>query len=144
MSDHTVRSIIKRPEPLRGSAKETVRDACRRMAEEACSSILICESHDLKGIFTERDLLVRVVAAGLDPDKVTLGEVMTGDPDTIDGAEPVVEAIRRMDEGQYRHLPVTEQGKVVGVVAIRDLPLEDLSRMQPELDQRHELAERIW
>jgi hypothetical protein len=49
-----------------------------------------------------------------------------------------------MDEFNYRHLPVMEEGRLLGVVALRDLPLEDLSLMQPELDQRHALAERMW
>jgi CBS domain-containing protein len=114
------------------------------MAEHCCSSILICEGEHLRGIFTERDLLVRVVAAGLDPYRTKLGEVMTPNPDTIDGGAPVVEAIRRMDECSYRHLPVIENGKILGVVSMRDLPLDDLARMQPELDQRHALAERMW
>jgi hypothetical protein len=49
-----------------------------------------------------------------------------------------------MDEFSYRHLPVVEDGKVVGVVSLRDLPFDEIARMQPELDQRHALAERIW
>lgn len=144
MHDRPVRSILKRDEPLRGCAKDTVRAAATVMAEHCCSSILVCDGDALQGIFTERDLLVRVVAAGLDPDRTTLGEVMTHDPDTIDGTAPVIEAIRQMDEFGYRHLPVMESGRVVGVIALRDLPFDDLSRMQPELDQRHALAERIW
>jgi CBS domain-containing protein len=114
------------------------------MAEHACSSILICEGDKLEGIFTERDLLVRVVAAGLDPDQVKLGQVMTPDPDTIDGKEPVIEAIRRMDEFSYRHLPVVDGGKVLGVVSLRDLSFDDIADAQPELDQRHAIAERMW
>lgn len=141
---HPVRECIARDEPLIGRKSDTVREATRRMAEHACSSILICENDKLVGIFTERDLLVRVVAADLDPDKVTLGEVMTPDPDTIDGSEPVIEAIRRMDEFSYRHLPVMEGGKILGVVSWRDLPFEDLASMQPELDQRHAITERLW
>ena len=69
---------------------------------------------------------------------------MTADPDTIDGAAPVIEAIRRMDEFSYRHMPVVERGRVIGVISWRDLPYEERSRMQPELDQRHTLAERMW
>jgi CBS domain-containing protein len=144
MPNTPVRECIKRDEPLMARRADTVRDATARMAEHACSSILICEGGKILGIFTERDLLVRVVAAGLDPDRTTLGEVMTADPDTIDAKESVVEAIRRMDEFSYRHLPVVENGKVLGVVSMRDLPFEDLVSMQPELEKRHTLAERMW
>lgn len=139
-----VRECIARDEPLIGRKSDTVRDATRQMAEHACSSILVCDGDKLLGIFTERDLLVRVVAAGLDPDKVTLGEVMTADPDTIDGDEPVIEAIRRMDEFNYRHLPVVHGGKVLGVVSLRDVSFEDIAQAQPELDQRHAITERLW
>jgi CBS domain-containing protein len=144
MLKRPVHECIKRDEPLCAKADDTVYDAAVRMAEHCCSSILICDGKRLTGIFTERDLLVRVVAAGLDPTRTKLVEVMSHDPDTIDGSEPVVEAIRRMDEFNYRHLPVMEEGRLLGVVALRDLPLEDLSLMQPELDQRHALAERMW
>lgn len=144
MLGQPVRDCIVRDEPLCGHPGDTVHDAVARMAEHCCSSILVCEGEQLRGIFTERDLLVRVVAAGLDPDKTKLAEVMTADPDTIEGSEPVIEAIRRMDECCYRHLPVMENGKILGVVALRDLPLQDLVAMAPELDQRHSLAERMW
>lgn len=144
MPNRAVRECIARDEPLTARRADSVRDATVRMAEHACSSILICEDGKLLGIFTERDLLVRVVAAGLDPDRTKLEEVMSADPDTIDGGESVVEAIRRMDEFNYRHLPVMENGKVLGVVSVRDLPFEDLVSMQPELEKRHTLAERMW
>ena len=144
MSNRPVIECIKRDEPLLGTADETVRAVVVRMAEACCSSILLCEGEELRGIFTERDLLTRVVAAGLDPATTPVGRVMTRDPDRIEATATVIEAIRRMDEFHYRHLPVIESGKVLGVVALRDLPFDDLIGMQPELDQRHALAERMW
>jgi CBS domain-containing protein len=141
---HLVRDCVRRAEPLAAKPGDTVRAAAKRMAEQACSSILVCEGGRLLGIFTERDLLARVVAESRDPDKTRLEEVMSADLDTIGPDEPVVEAIRRMDEFSYRHLPVVEGGKVLGVVSWRDLPFEDRAQAQPELDQRHDLAERIW
>lgn len=144
MHTRPVREIIPRDEPCRARADETVHAAAVRMAEDVCSSILICDGGKLLGIFTERDLLARVVAPGLDPTRTRLGEVMTADPDTIDANEPVIEAIRRMDEFSYRHLPVMENGEVLGVISMRDLPFDELARVQPELDQRHTLAERMW
>ena len=110
MPNRPVRECIKRDEALVGKAEDTVQQAAKRMAEACCSSILICDGDRLRGIFTERDLLVRVVAAGLDPSTTPLGQVMTADPDTIEGSAPVIEAIRRMDEFSYRHMPVVERG----------------------------------
>ena len=115
-----------------------------RMAEQRCGSILVCDGEQLCGIFTERDLLTRVVAAGRDAAQTRLGEVMTPDPDLIEASEPVIEAVRRMDEFGYRHLPVCEDDQVVGVIAWGDVPFEVVARLQPELDRRHALTERIW
>jgi CBS domain-containing protein len=144
MATHPVREILQRDQPLVGHIDDTVRTASASMAEHCCTSILVGDGDKLRGIFTERDLLVRVVAAGQDPAATTLAEVMTPDPDTLEGSTPVAEAIRRMDELNYRHMPVTENGRVIGVVSWRDLPYEDRTRVQPELEQRHALAERMW
>jgi CBS domain-containing protein len=144
MATRCVREITNRDQPLVGRPDDTVQAAAARMAERCCGSILVCDGDRLRGIFTERDLLARVVAAGCDPARTRLAEVMTPDPETIEGAEPVIEAVRRMDEGCYRHLPVLEGGRVLGVVSLRDVPFEVLARVHPELEQRHALAERLW
>ena len=144
MATRRVREIINRDRPLIGRPDDTVQAAAARMTECCCGSILVCDGDRLRGIFTERDLLARVVAAGRDPARTPLAEVMTPDPDTIGGGEPVAEAVRRMDEGCYRHLPVLEGGRIVGVVSLRDVPLSVLARLEPELEQRHALVERLW
>jgi CBS domain-containing protein len=144
MATRRVREIINRDRPLVGRPDDTVQAAAARMAEHCCGSILVCDGGRLRGIFTERDLLARVVAAGRDPARTPLAEVMTPNPNTIGAAEPVAEAVRRMDEGCYRHLPVLEGGRVVGVVSLRDVPFQVLARLHPELEQRHALAERLW
>ena len=144
MTDRAVRECLKRKEALCGTADETVASAAKRMAEAFCSSILICEGAKLLGIFTERDLLTRVVAGELDPTTTTLGSVMTPDPDTIEADAPVIDAIRRMDELNYRHLPVLDSTRIVGVISWRDLPFDERVGVEPELEQRHTLAERMW
>ncbi|MGD9511616.1 MAG: CBS domain-containing protein [Geminicoccaceae bacterium] len=144
MSGRPVSECIKRDKPLTGSADETVQAVAARMAEACCSSILLCDDDKLRGIFTERDLLIRVVAAGLDPARTEVGQVMTLDPDRIEASAPVFEAIRRMDEGCFRHMPVVDGDRIVGVVSWRDLPFDCRTDIGPELEQRHELAERMW
>jgi CBS domain-containing protein len=144
MPNRPVCECIQRDEPLIGTADETVQAVAMRMAEACCSSILLCDGDGLRGIFTERDLLMRVVAAGLDPAITPVGRVMTRDPDRIEASAPVVEAIRRMDEGCFRHMPVIDGDRIVGVVSWRDLPFDARLGMQSELEQRHELAERMW
>jgi CBS domain-containing protein len=122
----------------------SVREACRCMAEHQCGSVLVTERGRLLGIFTQGDLVRRVLAPGRDPNLTLLVEVMTGDPETIRPRESVDEAIRRMDEYGYRHLPVVDGGAVVGVVALRDCSIEDLAAMHAELETRRVVAERAW
>jgi CBS domain-containing protein len=148
MRERPVRSIIRRrrlgPQLISARPDETVCAAAKRMADNKCGSVLVMEDGRMAGIFTERDVMVRVVAAGLDPAKTRVCEVMTTDPQTISAEAPVAEAVRRMDEGAFRHLPVIDGNEVLGVLSIRDIPVLDFGRMASELDERHRLAERIW
>ena len=122
----------------------TVRDATRLMAEHNVGSVMVMEDGRLLGIFTERDAVRRVLGPGRDPDETRLAEVMTREPDTIAPGESIEDAIRRMDEFGYRHLPVVEGQQVVGVMSLRDCSIEDLAAMSAELERRHVIAERAW
>jgi CBS domain-containing protein len=102
------------------------------------------EGERLLGIFSVRDLLVRVVAVGLEPARTPVREVMTANPETIGADELVDQAIRRMDEGRCRHLTVVDGGRVLGVLSTRDIPALAQGRMAKEIDGRHPQAERIW
>ena len=148
MPGRPVRAILHRrrsgPDLVSARPDETVCVAAKRMAEQGCGSILVVEGDRLLGIFTERDLLVRVAAAGLDLATTRLRDVMTADPETIGAEEPVEDAVRRMDAGGFRHLVVVDGGRVLGVVSTRDIPALTTGRMAKELDQRHRLAERVW
>ena len=141
---HRVHDIMERRRPVVASPEETVQAAAARMTEEACGSVLVCDGDRLRGIFTERDLMTRVVGRGLDPRTTRLEQVMTRDPDRIESTATAREALRRMDELGCRHLPVTEDGRVLGVVSLRDLPIETVAEALPELEQRRVLAERMW
>ena len=148
MPERSVRSILHRrrygPDLVGVSPNETVFGAARHMAENCCASVPVLEGGRLLGIFTERDLLARVVAAGLEPARTPVREVMTADPETIGAEEPVGQAVRRMDEGGLRHLVVVDGGRVLGVLSTRDIPALAQGRMAKEIDQRHRQAERIW
>ena len=144
MPRRLVRDIMKRRSPVVARMEETAQVAAARMTEQACGSVLVCDGDELRGIFTERDLVTRVVGKGLDPKATPLRDVMTRDPDRIKSTETVREALRRMEEFGYRHLPVVEDGQVLGVISMRDVPAETMARTLPELEQRRALAERIW
>jgi CBS domain-containing protein len=144
MPRRLVRDIMKRRPPVVARSEETAQVAAARMTEQACGSVLVYDGDGLCGIFTERDLVTRVVGKGLDPKTTPLRAVMTRGPDCIGSTETAREALRRMDEFGYRHLPVVEGGQVLGVISMRDVPPETMARMLPELEQRRALAERIW
>jgi CBS domain-containing protein len=139
-----VREIMTDGAVCQASPRTSVRAACRLMAEHQCGSVLVTERGRLLGIFTQGDLVRRVLAPGRDPNLTLLVEVMTADPDTIRPRESVDEAIRWMDEYGYRHLPVIDAGAVVGMVALRDCSIEDLAAMHAELETRRVVAERAW
>src|SRR3546814_258166 len=118
------------------SASTTVRDAARNMAERHIGAVLIGEGGRLQGIFTERDLLIRVVARALDPDATHLKEVMTPDPDTVGPNDWASLALERMRASGYRHVPVVEDGVVVGIVSLRDLYAAAKRELEEDLQQR--------
>jgi CBS domain-containing protein len=99
----------------------SVRDAVRMMVDNNVSAVMITARGCLEGIFTERDLAAKIVAPGLDPDGVTVGAVMTRDPDTVRPQDTPRSAIEKMRSRGYRHLPVVEGVAVVGMVSVRDL-----------------------
>jgi CBS domain-containing protein len=117
---------------LAGTA--TVREAARLMAARNIGSVLVTTREgQLEGILTERDILCRIVAPGRDPDHTWLHEVMTKDPDTIGPDAPAIEALRRMRDGGYRHLPVVDNGgRLVGIVSRRDFWGDEKTRLEDE------------
>lgn len=99
----------------------TVYEACQEMAKKNYGSCLITEKSILKGIFTERDLLLKVTAKGLDPKKTKLKDVMSADPKTAFVEDDIFESLRRMNAGRFRHLPVVdEKNHVIGIVSQGD------------------------
>ena len=140
--EHPVRAVMKHRCAVVAQPDETVQAAVARMTEEVCGSVLVCNGDRLCGLFTERDLMTRVVSQGLDPRRTRLAEVMTRDPDRIESTATAREALRRMD-GFTHLLPVVEDGRALGVIALHDLPLETWAGMLPELEQRRALAERM-
>lgn len=112
----------------------TVREAAGAMKAAHVASVVVTAPGDqhLEGIFTERDLTERVVACGLDPNDTRLDNVMTPAPVTIDVDTTVREALRSMHGHGLRHLPIVQDGVVVGVVSMRDFMGEELADMDRE------------
>jgi CBS domain-containing protein len=119
MVQRNVGQLIKRG-VVHLSAAVSVREACEVMATNHVGAVLVMEGGRLDGIFTERDALNRVLAAGLDPDATPLGEVMTRELVTLSPQTPVTEALRLMSEIGFRHVPIVEQEEVQGIISLRD------------------------
>jgi CBS domain-containing protein len=105
--------------PLRVAPRQAVADAVALMRQERVGCVLVCEGERLVGIFTERDLMRRVLASGK-PLTLPIAECMTPHPVAVHRKEPIGAAVRRMEEGGYRHLPVVDEaGRVVGVLSVK-------------------------
>jgi CBS domain-containing protein len=97
---------------------QTVAEAVVLMRQEQVGCVLVGENQHIVGIFTERDLMRRVMALGK-PLTLPLAECMTPDPVTVHPKEPIGSAVRRMEEGGYRHLPVVDGNKPVGILSVK-------------------------
>ena len=102
---------------------------------------MVVEGGRLVGIFTERDALFGVIAEGRDPRSTRLGEVMTRDPQTIGPDKPLGHALHMMYEGGFRHVPVVENGRPLGMVSARDALGPELREFESELVQREHIRE---
>jgi signal-transduction protein with cAMP-binding, CBS, and nucleotidyltransferase domain len=112
-------------DPVTLSAATTLVDAARRMKDESIGDVLVADGNEqLRGVVTDRDIVVRAVAEGLDTASATLGDVCSGQLVTLAPTDAVGDAVRLMSERAVRRLPVVENGQAVGIVAMGDLALE--------------------
>lgn len=131
--------IVRNQNPLMLRPTATVKHACESMRERRVGAVLVTDAEGrLLGIFTGRDA-VRVLADGRDGARTTLAEVMTPEPDTMAPGRTAIEALRLMQFGGFRHLPVVSNGKVVGVVSKGDFRGNE----QDRLDEETGIWERI-
>lgn len=102
----------------------TAMEAADIMATRHIGAVAVVEDQHLLGIFTERDLLCRVVVKGLDPTQIPLAQVMSPEPITIAASDCLVTALKTMSFRNVRHLPVVDGEQAVGMLAMRDIPTE--------------------
>ena len=99
----------------------TVQEACEMMAKNNIGSLVVLSPiHDLLGIFTERDVLKRVVAKKKDPTKTKIKEVMTPNVMVAQSSDNAFDLLQVMQREKFRHLPVVEGRKVVGILSLKD------------------------
>lgn len=126
MAERTVFQSISQKHVISLGPNASVREAAGVMTRANCGSVLVMEPPDIVlGIVTERDLMTRVLARALDPERTTLREVMTPHPICVPPEMPVSDAVVIMIERGFRHLPILSGKKILGVFSVRDaLPRE--------------------
>jgi CBS domain-containing protein len=127
MFDRPVRTVMRRRNVVTASPDTTVHKVATLMASKNVGAVMVVDDEALVGIFTERDVVCRVVARGLDPATTAVADVMTQRPHTTTPDVPFGAALAVMHEKGFRHMPVIENGKPVGIVSAR-------SAMDPEME----------
>jgi CBS domain-containing protein len=123
-----IKSIMERRKFVTVPPTASVREASEIMARKQVGAVLIVEGERLLGIFSERDAVFRVIARGLDPATTRLLQVMTPEPKTIKPNNTFGYAMTLMHENGFRHLPVVDDGKPIGIVSAR-------SALDPDLEE---------
>ena len=141
MPTRKLQSIVSQRPLVIGNPKMTVQDAAIAMKEKGVGAVIVEDKNSLVGIFTERDLLNRVVAEGKDPVKTTLSEVMTQDVIGLEGDKPLSHALHLMHQNAFRHVPVLAQGKPIGMVSARDALGIEWQQFEREIKIADDIAE---
>ena len=106
----------------------TIGEAATLMKQEDCGSIPIVDDGRLVGIVTDRDIVVRAIAAGREPKRTRISEIMSADPITVRPDDSVDDAEQAMRERQVRRLPVVEDGRLVGIIVTAQLARNESER----------------
>lgn len=141
MTERTIRSVIEGQELLTAPATTSVCDAAHLMKQRRVGAILVVDEGRLAGVFTERDALFRVVAEGRDARATPLSDVMTANPRTVQPDDTFVRALEMMHEGRFRHVPVVENGRPVGMVSSRDALGPELEAFVYELLRQEQISD---
>ena len=138
-----IRSVMEPRKLVVASPQTSVREAARLMMEARVGAVLVVSEGRLVGIFTERDVVYRITAVDRDPRATRLGEVMTPQPKTLAPEESFGRALLVMHENGFRHVPVVEDGKPLGMISARDALEPELRDFETELLHREHLGEMI-
>ena len=129
-------SVMEREKMLVAPPDTSVSAAAKLMAKRKVSAVLVVADGRLVGIFTERDAVYRVIAKGRDARTTSLGDVMTPDPNTVTPEESFGYAMLLMHEHGFRHAPVIENDRPVGIVSARNALDPELEEFEAEAQRR--------
>jgi len=130
---HILRQVIQRLNLISAEPEALVFDVALAMSDGRIGAIPIIEGERLVGIFSERDLMTRVVVAGRDPRVTRVAEVMTHDVVTAGLDESVDRCLQKMQRAGCRHLPVVHDGRVISMLSMRDLLRDEIEEQDEEI-----------
>lgn len=139
MLDLFVKEVMDPKYALSLSPETTVGRAAELMARQNIGAVMVVEAERLIGIFTERDALFRVIAQGLDVRTTRLVDVMTHDPRTVEPNTSYGYALVMMQENGFRHAPVVQGGKPIGIVSSRNAMDPELEEFVSEVNRREHI-----
>ncbi len=113
---------------------QTVAETVRYMAEKNVGAVPVLKEDRLVGVFSERDVIKRVLARGLDPATINVGDVMTTKLVVAQADESFESCLAKMRKAHCRHLPVVQADRLIGVVSLRDLLMIDLDEKERNLE----------
>jgi CBS domain-containing protein len=128
-----IRDLMKDREPYVVDPGRSVLDTVRYMVARNIGAVAVVSGDELVGIFTERDLMKRVVSHGLDAAQILVRQVMTPSPKTVSPDDRIADCMRLMRDNNFRHVPVCEGKSLKGVISLRDLILHDLAQKDGEV-----------
>jgi CBS domain-containing protein len=139
MFSQRIREVMQSDDLLTAGPRTTVREAAGQMSARGLSAVMVVEDGRLVGIFTERDAVLRVIAADRDPATTTLSQVMTEQPVTVEPGRTFGFALALMHDKGIRHVPVVEDSRPVGIVTARDALDPELEEFVCETERRKSL-----
>jgi CBS domain-containing protein len=128
----TLRELLKDRKVYSIDAARTVLEAARFMMEHNIGALPVLRNGELAGIFSERDIMNRVVAVGRTPGHTAVSEVMTANPRAVNLDETVEECFFIMHEFGFRHLPIVEGKELKGLVSLRDIVLRQAAELEAQ------------
>ncbi len=120
----SVRDVVSSRELPAVQADVCIRDASEVMDAFDIGAILVLQGDALAGILSERDVVRRCVLTGFDPVETAVGAIMTADPQSVQADQGLADAIALLDGGGFRHLPVLDGDRPIGILSVRDIPAE--------------------
>ena len=141
MFDQPIKNLMEQKKFLTAPPETSVSNAARLMAKKNVGAVLVVQDDRLLGIFSERDAVFRVIAKGRDPDTTLLGDVMTASPKTLTPGHSYGHALLIMQENGFRHVPIVDKERPIGIVSSRNALDPDLEEFVFEARRREHLRQ---